>query len=152
MLRKWRSGAGLIFSLGLILAMVGGASLGVSRGAALASDTKVSFCHASPPDQFRYEGGEPHSRDADSIIKQGHGDHSHDIIPVFSYTTFKGDPYNGHYPGKNLDKLSWIANGCAAPPVTSPTPHASPTPQCSPTPHALPAPTPFWSNRFLRGR
>lgn len=56
--------------------------------------------------------------DDDAVVKQGHDNHSDDIIPSFSYI---GDDGLSHtYPGKNLDKIGLLQTGCTESPTHEP--------------------------------
>lgn len=127
MLRKWRSGVGLIFSLGLVLAIGGVASFGLGGGSVARADSpafKVTLCHATDADNNPYTRNTVSFNsiaDADDV--NGHGDHTGpiwvagdraekvkwgDIIPEYYYPTGVPGGSTYHYTGMN-----WTTEGQA---------------------------------------
>jgi len=97
---------------------------------------KVTICHYN-----NGQGGQYNSNDIsiNSVTScqnaAGHDGHSSDIIPSYTYGSCT-------YPGKNLNKVSWINNNCSEPvaPTATPTPTGVPT--ATPTPTNAPTATP----------
>jgi len=75
MLRKWRSIGGLVLALGLVLAMVGGGTVGAS--ATQGDDHKVTICHrtASVTNPYVEESVDLASVDGSLANDNGQGDH-----------------------------------------------------------------------------
>ena len=73
----------------------------------------ITICHATGSQSNPYTSN---TVDASSIDEEnnqyldGHGDHSDDIIPAFSYVNADGQTLS--FPGRNLDKLDILQNGC----------------------------------------
>jgi hypothetical protein len=122
---------------GVLLAALGS---GVPVGAA--PQSKVSFCHRTSSVQNPYN---LKTSDGNSIINQGHGDHTGpvfpsdnwgDIIPPFDYD-------DGHYPGLNWtgDGQAVFSAGCDVdeePPDQLPTTTTTTPPSTSVTTTSLP--------------
>ena len=141
MMRKWRSGVGLIFSLGLVLAMGGVASFGLGGGSVARADSpafKVTLCHATDADNNPYTRNTVSFNsiaDADDV--NGHGDHTGpiwvagdqaekvkwgDIIPEYYYPTGVPSGSTLHYTGMNwttAGQAIWN-NACNIPGPTPP--------------------------------
>ena len=95
----------VIIALTGLLAAIAATALAWSAAAALQQEEpevrrgqSVTICHATGNGKYVQN-----SPDVDSIVSgQGHGGHSEDIIPPFTYDP-KGDE-SGSYPGQNWDR------------------------------------------------
>jgi hypothetical protein len=160
--RSWRLVAGLIFSLGLILAMSGGSVLVAS--AAPGPSHKETICHRTGSQTNPYVKITVANSSIDGSLANGHGQGDHfaqHTGPIFPATGSDGKwgdiipPLAGVHNGMN-----WTAEGQAiyddgcklgqpllqTPPLNpTPTPTANPTPTggTTPTPasHASPSPS-----------
>jgi hypothetical protein len=121
MLRKWRSIGGLVLSLGLVLAMVGGGTVGAS--ATQGDDHKVTICHrtASVTNPYVEESVDRASVDGILANDNGQGDHYAEhigpIAPAVGADGKWGDiipAITGVHSGLNWTAAGQaiLANGC----------------------------------------
>jgi len=121
MLRKWRSIGGLVLSLGMVLAMVGGGTVGAF--ATQGDDHKVTICHrtASVTNPYVEESVDMASVDGSLANDNGQGDHYAEhtgpIAPAVGADGKWGDiipVITGVHSGLNwtAEGQAILANGC----------------------------------------
>ncbi len=117
-----------------VVVMLSSASACDSSEQALRRADRITICHATGSASNPFVQQQP---DVDGILN-GHDGHPGDIIPAFDFLDNDGN--SQQYPGKNLDQLDILSDGCNVPdaPATDP-----PAPEPAPTdpPPTEPAPT-----------